>query len=89
MSEGGQILGRTFIRRGVNVDIRANNVTWLWSRDDWRAFLDVANSYACFFWWVNDGRGEIVYGGVDKPKASFIENPEFLAVSFNLTGINR
>ena len=88
MSEGGQILGRAIVRRGVETDIAANNVTWLWARDDWRAFLDAANLYACFFWWVNEGRGEIVYGGVDDPKAAFVDH-ELLLVSFEIKGINR
>lgn len=88
ISEGGQILGRSLVRRGVAVDVMSNNVTWLWARDSWAQFIEIANSYACFFWWVNDGRAEIVYGGVTNPKGSFTDY-EFLSVSFKLEGINR
>lgn len=88
MSEGGQILGRNIIRRGVKCEVQSNTVTWHFAREDWDDFIEISNEYACFFWWTFDGKSEIMYGGMTDKEAVF-STTRHLNVKFTLSGINR
>lgn len=88
ISEGGQSLGRSVVRRGVQTMVSADPVSFTFARVDWLAFLEVAHRYAVFFWWTYLGKAEIVYGGIDKPQGKFSREQD-VAVSFNIAGISR
>lgn len=88
ISEGGQILGRNIVSYGASVQVQSDPVTWEFARGDWDSFVQVANLWACFFWWTYDDYAEIVYGGMTDQEAQFSQ-VNFLNVSFRLMGINR
>lgn len=88
MSEGGQILGRNVVRRGVKVDVESRNVDYTWSREDWLDFIAVAERYAVFFWWAFQGKAEIVYGALESKSGRF-SNELHPATRFRLKGLNR
>jgi len=88
MSQGGQILGRNIVRRGVAAQVQSEPVSFTWARADWLAFVEVARLYAVFFWWAYLGKGEIIYGGVDGEQARFTQ-PTEVNTQFKITGINR
>jgi len=88
ISEGGQIIGRNIKRRGVSCDVVSNPVTWEFAREDWNDFIETANIWAVFFWWVFDGKAEIIYGGMTEKDVSF-SHTRFLNVRCKLMGINR
>jgi hypothetical protein len=88
MSQGGQVLGRNIVRRGVTVDVQSNHAEYVWAREDWADFIEVAELYAFFFWWANEGKAEIVYGGLDSRDVSF-STEHLVAAKFSLMGITR
>jgi hypothetical protein len=88
MSEGGQILGRNVIRRGVAVEVDTPNADYVWAREDWADFIAVAERYAVFFWWVYGAKAEIMFGGVQESEARF-SNEIYVAPRFRLAGMTR
>lgn len=89
MSEGGQILGRNVIRRGVAVQAQTQHMLYTFARDDWMDFADVAERYAVFFWRVMEGDAEILYGGMESKSADFSKRGKYVNAQFSLAGINR
>lgn len=88
ISEGGQSLGRSIVRRGVRSSVTTEPVSYTWAREDWLSFIESARSYAVFFWWSFLGKTEIVYGGIEDERASF-SRPQEVTTSFRIMGINR
>lgn len=88
MSHGGHSLGRSVVRRGVRAQVSSEPVSYTWAREDWLDFIEVARSYAVFFWWSFLGKTEIVYGGIDDERASF-SHPQEVSTRFRILGINR
>lgn len=88
ISEGGQTLGRSVLRRGAKAEVASEMVSYIWARDTWLAFQEVAESYAVFFWWTYDGRAEIIYGGVMDKQARFRTTRD-ISTQFRIAGINR
>lgn len=88
MSQGGQILGRSVVRRGVEADVSSDPVSFTWAREDWLDFIEVARSYGVFFWWTFLGKGEIVYGGVEDERVRF-SREIYVRTEFKIKGINR
>lgn len=89
MSEGGQILGRNVIRRGVMVDAQTAHMTYALAKTDWLDFLDSAERYPVFFWRVMESEAEILYGGLESKSADFSQRGKFVNASFRLAGISR
>jgi hypothetical protein len=88
ISEGGQTLGRNIISRGAMAQVQSDPVTWEFARGDWLSFIEVANLYACFFWWAYGDYGEVLYGGMTQRDADFSQ-VNFVRASFQLEGIIR
>lgn len=89
ISEGGQTLGRSVIRRGVKTSISSRNVEYVWAKQDWQNFLAVADQYAIFFWLPILTKAEIIYGGVSDPAESNFSSGRFLSTEFKIAGITR
>lgn len=87
-SEGGQTLGRSIVRRGSKATVQTPFVDFVWARDTWMAFRDVADLYAVFLWWSYLSRGEIVYGAMTKSSVQF-STEQLVTTSFDLAGITR
>jgi hypothetical protein len=89
MSEGGQILGRHIVRRGVKLTVPTQAVPYTWARDTWMAFVEEAQSYPFFFWWAGmTGYTEIVYGAMDDYSAQF-QTVDLISAQFSMSGLNR
>lgn len=89
MSEGGQILGRHVVRRGVKVEAQTANMLYTFAKDDWLPFVESAEQYAAFFWRVIEGEAEIMYGGMTSHGAEFSQRGMFVNARFTLAGISR
>lgn len=89
MSEGGQILGRNIIRRGVAAEIESRDIEYSWARNEWKAFMDVAERFAVFMWWVNGIYAEVMYGGVQEDHSARFTTDLHVTTKFKLMGINR
>lgn len=89
MSEGGQVLGRHVIRRGAEAMVDTSIVGFQWARDSWEAFVAEAEAYGFFLWWAStEGRGEIIYGGLESHEAQFSTYTD-VTCKFKMKGINR
>lgn len=89
ISEGGQIIGRSVVRRGVSVDAQTREMEYTVARADWLPFLSSAERYPFFFWRVIEGYAEIVYGGLKSHSAQLATRGKFVSTSFSLEGISR
>lgn len=87
-SEGGQSLGRSLVRRGASVDVNLMHSEFTWTREEWASFVEEAERYAVFFWWVNEGKADLLYGQLMDSKASF-SSEDLISASFKLEGIIR
>jgi hypothetical protein len=87
MSQGGQLLGRHVVRRGIETRVTSDPMTYLFARDEWLAFLEAAERFAVFFWWSMGNQAEIVYGGIKDPSAQFTGRD--VSARFEIEGLNR
>lgn len=89
VSEGGQILSRSVIRRGVTSEVNTREMTYTLAKSDWLDFCDVAERYAFFFWRVLQSEAEIIYGAMPSKSADFTVKGKFVNTKFSVAGINR
>jgi len=91
MSDGGELLGRSVINRGVSMDIRLNNLDGdTFVRGDWDLFVEHAETEPFFFSW-DDTNHENEAGFVwsDGPirKPSYQQYPNIMQAGIKCRGI--
>lgn len=89
VSQGGQLLGRTVVRKNSDVEVTQMNVELQWARDTWQAFLDVAEQYPAFFWRALEDRAEVVYGSMVSRATQTTVKGKFVQTQIKLEGIAR
>ena len=88
MSEGGQWLGRTIIRKGNSEDFSFNNLTSLFVRDTLDPFIEFARVNPFFVLWRPESFGdEAIFGWVNDDIAPVnTGTKDFMSVEFTVMG---
>lgn len=87
VSEGGQWLGRSVVRRGFQTSYSWSNLKSAWVRDTLTPFIDAAITQPFFIAWRPEGYAdEVLYGWTNKPIQPQNTGPnDYMSVSFTVT----
>lgn len=88
VSEGGQILGRLKVRRGLRQTIQLNEVDASWAEANWPDLrADLENEGVFFSWAPEDQSEHVIYGMTrDEPSAEYSSFGGFVTISIPLAG---
>jgi len=87
VSEGGQFLGRTLIRKGVKFSVTFTVQEISFVRSDWSAFLDHAEEKPFWYSWNTDYADSVFVWTDGMPTAPKFDRHNTLTLSMNLKGI--
>lgn len=88
-SEGGQIIGRSVVRRMSETDITLKRITPTWFRDYLLPFQRAAEESPFFFLWNTGTRysAEVIYGMLTNQPRPSNEHQSFMAVDYSIRGL--
>jgi hypothetical protein len=86
-SEGGNIIGRTIIRRFNETSIEIRRITPTWFRQQLLPFQRAAEVQPFFFLWRTDYADEVIYGVIDNAPRPSNEHQSFMAVDYTMRGL--
>lgn len=88
-SEGGQIIGRSVVRRLNETDVSLKRITPTWYRSHLADFEEAALESPFFFMWNTDDRykGEVIFGVLAGDPRPVNEHQSFMAVDYTIRGL--
>ncbi len=88
-SEGGQMIGRSVVRRANRTALSFSRLTPSWLRSTWMPFQRAAETLPFFFMWNTQPRyrGEVIYGQMMNQPEPVNSHQSFMSVELEIRGL--